>query len=83
MLSEKWWDMYHKDMIIMKKEITDILALPDRLFIIHGDRTSLSAPKSMAILRRILLTRAVGNEFIKVEGLIDRYFIAAARAPET
>lgn len=43
----------------------------------------LSRPKSINILKKILLIRATHKERIRVEGLIDRYFFAAASAPET
>lgn len=50
----------------------------------HGEDSHnvISSPRSISILKKILLTRAVGDESVKIKGLVDAYFFTVATAPE-
>lgn len=75
-LAREWWTMYYNDLDIMKREISHAVEH-------KKPKTILSRPKSISILKKIVLIRVANEEHIRIEGAIDSYFFGAAAAPET
>lgn len=66
-LADEWWKLYYEELNNMKEEIKHGVLSQDPNF-------TLSRPKSISILKKIILIRAVAREFIVIPGIIDNYF---------
>lgn len=86
--------MYHADFDLMEKEIIDYVARHKARsrnmhayvldLVNNGERLEkLTLPKSIIILKKILLIRACSRSSIKVNGVIDRTFFFVACCEDT